>query len=94
MVIKDLERRNSEYALIESRRESLNRPETVLNENELSCVANWIDTIVSIKKAMQEVAKKSKNYEDAAVRNKIKYLNKSWMNVLCSMIGNHKQWVY
>ena len=36
---------------------------------ELTCGAEWSDIIVAIKKAMQDVTKKTKNYEDAAFRN-------------------------
>ena len=57
----------------------------MLNENELTCVVNGNVRIVFIKNAMQEVAKKSKNYEDVAIKNKC------CMNILCSMIRNHKR---
>ena len=44
----------------------------MLKEKELTCVASWSERTVFIKKATREVAKKSKNYEDAATRKKKK----------------------
>ena len=44
----------------------------MLNEKELTCVASWSERIVFIKRATQEVAKKLKNWKDAAFKKKMK----------------------
>ena len=41
-----------------------------LIEKESTCVENWRERIDFIRKATQEVAKKLKNYEDAATKKK------------------------
>ena len=47
----------------------------MLNEEKLTCVVSWSERSVFIKTATREVAKKSKNYEDAATRKKMKMKN-------------------
>ena len=87
MEIQKSERRNSEYALLESQRElesqgqhSLEANQSKLNEREYICGANWRWRIIFIKKAMQEVAEKLKNWEYDAIRKKIRKNNEDWHN--------------
>ena len=65
-----------------------------LSEREYMCVANWWWSTVCTRKATQEVAKKLKKWRDAAGKKKMKKLNKSSMDILCSMIRDHEQRVY
>ena len=41
-----------------------------LREKEVACVVSWSERIDFIQKSTQKVAKKLKNYEDAAIKNK------------------------
>ena len=99
MEIQNLKRSKSEYALIESQRELqsqrqqlLEADQSKLNVRAFIRVANWRWRTIFIKKAMQEVAEKWKNWKDAAIRKKIlqKNNNEGWNNFLCSMIRNHE----
>ena len=47
-----------------------------------------------IKKAMQEVAEKLKNWSGAAVKRKLLKNNEDWNNFLRSMIRNHELFFY
>ena len=47
-----------------------------LREKESACVVSWSDRIDFIKKSTKEVAKKLKNYEDAAFKKKITTRNR------------------
>ena len=62
-----------------------------LSVRENTCVVNWRWRTVLTRNATQEVPKKLKNLEDAALREEMEYLDKSWIkNILCSMIRNIK----
>ena len=65
-----------------------------LHERAYTCGADWGWRTIFIKRAMQEVAEKLKNWKDAAIRKKYKKNNEDWKNFLRSMIRNHEQWVY
>ena len=43
-----------------------------LREKEFACVVSWSDRIDFLQKSTQKVAKKLKNYEDAAVKKQHK----------------------
>ena len=65
-----------------------------LSVREYTCVVNWRRRAVFTRNAAQEVAKKLKKWENAAVKKKMELLDKSWMNISCSMIRNLEQRVY
>ena len=86
--IQNWDRRNSECALIESRRElesqkdddfwkSING-QIKLSVREYMCVVNWRWRTVFTGNATQEVAKKLKNWEDAATKKKMEWHYKIW----------------
>ena len=58
-----------------------------LREEEVACVLSWSERIDFIQKSTQKVAKKLKNYEDAAFKNKTDKPKTDWTNTLCSKKG-------
>ena len=66
---------------------------TLVKDYEYICVADWEWRTIFIKNAVQEVAEKSKNWKDAAIKRKLLKNNVAWNNFLRSMIRNQEQWV-
>ena len=97
---KNLKRRNSEYALIESAawawisRTIRSHSEQAQRERITFVKRIEDEGQSSSRKLCKKLPRNRRVEKDTAIKRKILKNNEDWKNVLWSMIRNHEQWVY